>query len=229
MIFTDEHLKTLADMGHSWVREDDGTLTYMAAYEHAMATIYPDQNKFIVTNEARDPAEKGIICERTIVGLESNETNILWDVARAVDNIDNGIEEAMTFLCPYDTIDEVSTDIQKTDDTPAEQLFDILENDIDSISDFMAKRDTINDVAVAYFAANYPDAEFASSSCTLSDDRKMIEVNFEVDELHYQLRFKSWGCGIRTIWLELVDSDKSSVKVMIHSKLPELARKLAGK
>ena len=106
MNFTDEHLKTLADQGRSWVREDDGTLTYMAAYEHAMATVFPADNKFTVTNEARDPAEKGIICERTIDGTEGSETDILWDIACAVDSIDNGIEEAMTILCTYDTVED---------------------------------------------------------------------------------------------------------------------------
>lgn len=105
MIFSDELLKTLEADGMQWTREDDGTLTYVSCYEHSMATVFPEKETFTITNEARDPSEKGIICERTFADCKSPE-DLLKDVAGAAEAIDYGIEQAMTSICPYDTVED---------------------------------------------------------------------------------------------------------------------------
>ena len=65
MEFTDELLNRLADEGICWTREEDGTLSYMSAYEHALAEVYPKDRCFVIKNECRDASDDGTLVDRT--------------------------------------------------------------------------------------------------------------------------------------------------------------------
>lgn len=112
--------------------------------------------------------------------------------------------------------------------TAFRELFDFLENDIESQNDFVDQREAIDGLIVKYLAASYHEAAFVGSGIDLNHYRKVLHINFDVDNLHYQIRFKAWGCGVRSSWIELLGRNVGSVKLDSHTDLPVIARKLAG-
>lgn len=112
--------------------------------------------------------------------------------------------------------------------TASRELFDILESDIESQHDFEEQREAIDGLIVEYLAATYPEAVFVGSDIDLNICRKVLHINFGVNKRKYQIRFKTWGCGARSVWVELRGSSAGSVKLENHADLPDIARKLAG-
>ena len=112
--------------------------------------------------------------------------------------------------------------------TASRELFDILESDIESQHDFKEQRAAIDGLIVEYLAATYPEAVFVGSDIDLNTCRKVLHINFDVNNRKYQIRFKAWGCGARSVWVELRGSTAGSVKLENHADLPDIARKLAG-
>ena len=101
MNFSDDLIQKLADEGINWTRESDGTLSYLAAYEHARAEVNPEKETFVLI-----PEESGIICERSFKnqfdGKVPSPETVLEDVAAAVGAIDEGIEHALNCIADYD-------------------------------------------------------------------------------------------------------------------------------
>lgn len=107
MNLSDDLIQKLADEGINWTRQSDGSLSYLAAYEHARAEVNPEKETFVLINEACDPEESGIICERSFKnqfdGKVPSPETVLEDVAAAVGAIDEGIEQALNCIADYDT------------------------------------------------------------------------------------------------------------------------------
>ena len=112
--------------------------------------------------------------------------------------------------------------------TASRELFDILESDIESQNDFEKQREAIDGLIVEYLAATYPEAVFVGSDIDLNNDRKVLHINFVVNNLQYQIRYKTWECGTRSVWVGFRGSAAGSVKLKNHEDLPDIVRKLAG-
>ena len=106
MVFDKELLEKLERDGISWSREDNGTLVYVAAYEHSFAVVDPEKETFKVVNECCPAEESGVICERSFAVRYDGEPpaaeRVLREVAEACGTIDQGIEDAMSTLEDYD-------------------------------------------------------------------------------------------------------------------------------
>ena len=101
MEFTDELLKKLESEGICWTREEDGTLSYMSAYEHALAEVYPKDKCFVIKNECRDASDDGTLVDRTF-GDCTDPEQLLRDIACAAGEFDSGVERMLESVCGYD-------------------------------------------------------------------------------------------------------------------------------
>jgi len=114
MEFSDEIIKKLADEGYCFTKNDNGSmLTYQSNYMHIVAKVFagrtyqsctPHFN--ILHNDARPGCMEGgndLIISK--VFNESDDlTTVLRAVARAVDALDQGIEEAFVATEAYSDI-----------------------------------------------------------------------------------------------------------------------------
>lgn len=106
MEFGKELLEKLERDGISWSREEDGSLVYVAAYEHASAVVDPVKETFKVVNECCPAEETGVICDRSFSVRYDGESpaaeRVLRDIAEACGRIDQAMEDALSALEDYD-------------------------------------------------------------------------------------------------------------------------------
>lgn len=107
----------------------------------------------------------------------------------------------------------------------SEEIFDILDSDIDTLHDFKEHREALDGLAAEYLAANFPEAVFTGTSIKIEEDRKILTIAFSYGDEAFEIRFKLWSPGLKAVWLGL---DDSSRKVTEHWKLKTLADELIG-
>lgn len=127
-----------------------------------------------------------------------------------------------------DTIDSMDSNgrFHKVPTSASEEIFDILDADIETQQDFDSHHEALDGLAEKYLAANFPEAVFTGTSIELCQFKKILKIAFSYGEHAFVLRFKAWDHLARTVWLELVDGKTSSVKVFNHAALPDIAREL---
>jgi hypothetical protein len=114
---------------------------------------------------------------------------------------------------------------EKVPSCSSEEIFDILESDIETQHDFDEQHEALDGLADEYLAANFPEAVFTGTSIKIEEDRKILKIAFSYGVPGFEIRFKLWNSGLKTVWLGL---DDSSRKVTEHWKLKTLADELIG-
>lgn len=114
MEFSDEIIKKLADEGSCFTRNDSGSiLTYQSNYMHIVAKVFAGRSYQsctphfnILHNDIRPGWKEGgsdLIISKVFNESDDLET-VLRAVARAVDTLDKGIEEAFVATEAYSDI-----------------------------------------------------------------------------------------------------------------------------
>lgn len=107
----------------------------------------------------------------------------------------------------------------------SEEIFDILNSDIDTQKDYDKQQEALHGLAAEYLAANFPEAVFTGTSIDIEEDRKILKIAFSYGVPGFEIRFKLWNSGLKSVWLGL---DDSSRKVTEHWKLKTIADELIG-
>jgi len=148
-------------------------------------------------------------------------------------NLSDGYNVDVTVVTPdtiKDTIASMDPDgrfqpDEKVPSCASEEIFDILKSDIETMHDFDEQHEALDGLADEYLAANFPEAVFTGTSILIEDARKILTIAFSYGDEAFEIRFKLWSPGLKSVWLGL---DDSSRKVTEPWKLKTLADELIG-